>query len=114
MKVLCVGDAMIAGESFTDAAAALGAEVAGAEWESDAQRLQHRRLLVEKGGPAVEEVPPCFAQNPDAEVALGLFCPFSAAGMDALAELRVIGVARAGLEDNLEPHFLERLARLGG
>lgn len=91
---------MIGGASFVEAAsAALAAEVAGAEWESDAQRLQHRRLVVEQQGPAAEEVPPSFLANPDVEIALGLFCPFSAAGMDALPGLRVIGVARAGLEN---------------
>jgi len=99
VKVLCVGDAMIGGDSFAAAAARLDASVASGDWEADAQRLQHRRLVVEQQGPAVEEVPPLFAANPDAEVALGLFCPFSAAGMDAFENLRVVGVARAGLEN---------------
>ncbi len=99
MKILCIGDAMIAGESFGASAAGLDAEVISGDWESDPQRLQHRRLLVEQDGPGVEGVPDLFAEHADAEIVLGLFCPLSAAGMDALADLRVVGVARAGLEN---------------
>lgn len=100
MKVICIGDAMIPGADFTKAAEALGpAERVTADWETDWPRLQHRRLVVEQQGPGVEPVPEAFRAHPDAEMVLGLFCPFSAEGMDALPNLRLIGVARAGTEN---------------
>ncbi|BDG62054.1 2-hydroxyacid dehydrogenase [Caldinitratiruptor microaerophilus] len=100
MKILCIGDAMIPGAWFTEAAEGLGtAQRVTADWETDWGRLQHRRLVVEHEGPAVEEVPPVFRAHPDAEIALALFCPFSAEGMDAFENLRLIGVARAGVEN---------------
>ena len=100
MKILCIGDAMIPGAAFAEAAARLGkAERVATDWETQWDRLQHRRLVVEQRGPAVEEVPPAFLDHADAEIALALFCPFSAQGMDAFRNLRLIGVARAGLEN---------------
>lgn len=100
MKVLCIGDAMIPGSWFEEAARELGScERVTADWETDWGRLQNRRLVVEQQGPAVEEVPPAFREHPDAEMVIGLFCPFSAEGMDAFRNLRVIGVARAGVEN---------------
>ena len=100
VKILCIGDAMIPGSWFTEAAAQLGnAERITADWETDWDRLQHRRLVVEQNGPEVEDVPPAFRAHPDAEIVLGLFCPFSATGMDVFANLRLIGVARAGVEN---------------
>lgn len=100
MKILTIGDAMIPGAWFTEAAAALGkADFVTADWETDWSKLQNRRLVVEQQGPGVEVVPPAFLANPDAEIALGLFVPFSADGMDALPKVRVIGVARAGVEN---------------
>ena len=91
---------MIPGAWFTEAAIALkGAELITADWETDWGRLQHRRLVVEQQGPGVESVPPAFTDHPDAQIALGLFCPFSAASMDGLPDLRLIGLARAGVEN---------------
>lgn len=100
MKILCIGDAMIPGEDIVAAARRLGScEVVGCNWETDWQRLQSRRLSVEKRGPSVEEVPRPFIEHPDAAIALGLFCPFSADGMDAFQDLHLIGIARGGFEN---------------
>lgn len=100
MKILCIGDAMIPGEDIAVAARRLGScEVVGSNWESDWERLQSRRLVVEKRGPSVEDVPKPFTEHPDATIALGLFCPFSADGMDTFQDLRLIGIARAGFEN---------------
>src|SRR5262245_4351871 len=100
MKILCIGDAMIPGADIAAAARRFGAcEIVGSNWETDWQRLQSRRLLVEKQGPGIEEVPKAFTEHPEAAIALGLFCPFSADGMDFLRDLRLIGIARAGLEN---------------
>ena len=100
MKIVCVGDAMIAGREFRRAAEVLWqADYAAGEWEADWSGLQRRRLVVEQRGPAVEEVPDVLLAHADAEIALGLFCPFSAAGMAGLPNLRLIGVARAGVEN---------------
>lgn len=100
MKILTIGDAMIPGAWFTDAATVLGkADIVTTDWETDWGKLQNRRLVVEQQGPGVEAVPSAFVNHPDAEIAVGLFVPFSAAGMDALPKLRIIGVARAGVEN---------------
>ncbi|MHB1684321.1 MAG: 2-hydroxyacid dehydrogenase [Bacilli bacterium] len=100
MKIVCVGDAMITGDAFAEAAGKLGAStIVSGDWETDWNRLQHRRLVVEQEGPAVESVPETFEQNLDAQIALGLFCPFSAESMDSFSNLRIIGVARAGVEN---------------
>lgn len=91
---------MIPGADIAAAARRLGScEVVGSNWESDWARLQSRRLMVEKQGPSVEEVPGPFVEHPDAAIALGLFCPFSADGMDVFQDLHLIGIARAGLEN---------------
>jgi D-3-phosphoglycerate dehydrogenase len=100
VKVLCIGDAMIPGDSFAASAAALGAfEVASTDWESDWDALQHRRLVVEQQGPASEAVPEAFGRHADADIGLGLFAPWSGPGMDRFERLGLIGVARAGVEN---------------
>ncbi|MDQ6419827.1 2-hydroxyacid dehydrogenase [Paenibacillus sp. LHD-117] len=100
MKILTFGDAMIRGEQFTKAAGMLGDhEIVTTDWEADWGKLQNRRLVIEQQGPAVEEVPQMFKDNKDADMVLGLFGPFSAEGMDAFDDLKLIGVARAGTEN---------------
>ncbi len=54
---------------------------------------------IEVNGPEGEDVPEGFLKNPDTELLVGSFCPFSSKGMDALPELRIIGVVRAGMEN---------------
>lgn len=99
-KIVCLGDAMIDGSLFEESAASLGRfDVQASNWVNDWSELQHRRLKVEQEGPAIENVPPYFIEHSDSDMALGLFCPFSAAGMDAFENLRLIGVARAGTEN---------------
>lgn len=100
MKILTFGDAMISGKQFTEAARMLGSHtIVTTDWEPDWGKLQNRRLVIEQQGPAVEEVPAMFKDNKDADMVLGLFGPFSAEGMDAFDDLKVIGVARAGTEN---------------
>ena len=54
---------------------------------------------IEVNGPDAEPVPEGFTNNPDTQILVGSFCPFSGKGMDAFNDLHVIGVVRAGLEN---------------
>lgn len=100
MKIVCVGDAMIPGEDILSAAKQLGtADYQVADWERDWKKLQNRRLIVEQQGPGAESIPEIFCEHTNTEIALGLFCPFSADMMDRVPNLRLIGVARAGVEN---------------
>lgn len=100
MKIVTIGDAMIRGEQFSEAAKSLGKhEIVTTNWELDWDRLQRRRLIIEQEGPGIEEIPPMFLENKDADVLLGLFAPFSAEAMDKFDHLKCIGVARAGTEN---------------
>lgn len=54
---------------------------------------------IEVNGPNGEPVPEGFTKNPDTEILVGSFCPFSGEGMDAFDKLRIIGVVRAGMEN---------------
>lgn len=97
------GDAMIGGEAFKKAwdkyLSAYG-EGYVYDWETNWDKLQYRRLEIEKHGPEIEdpqkEVIEC---GKDKEVFLGLFAPVSAKLMDAMPNLKLIGVSRAGLEN---------------
>jgi len=77
-----------------------GADVVCELWddpsEADISAVFRR---IEANGPDNEPVPEGFMKNPDAEVLVGSFCPFSAAGMDTFDDLRIIGVVRAGMEN---------------
>ncbi len=103
MKILCIGDAMIAGEQFRKACDGLQIKnrvVLATDWEADWDRLQNRRLFIEKQGPEAEPVLPAIMQaDKDTDVLLVLFAPVSAGAMDVLPGLRLIGAARAGLEN---------------
>jgi D-3-phosphoglycerate dehydrogenase / 2-oxoglutarate reductase len=100
LKILCVGDAMIFGDAFAKAAVHLGdSSIVSGDWEANWDQLQHRRLIVEQKGPGVEPIPAIFENHLDAKIVLGLFCPFSAEAMDAFTDLKIIGVARAGVEN---------------
>ena len=103
-KALIIGDAMIPGTVFVPAyeryLKAFVDDVKVGDWESDWQKLQYRRLEVEKQGPEIETVPEVIgADDKEAEIAMGLFVPVSTAMMNALPGLRVVGVCRAGLEN---------------
>lgn len=54
---------------------------------------------IEVNGPDGEPVPEGFTKNPDTDLLVGSFCPFSGAGMDAFDHLHMIGVVRAGMEN---------------
>jgi len=54
---------------------------------------------IEINGPDAEPVPEGFIKNPDTDILVGSFCPFSGKGMDTFTNLRIIGVVRAGLEN---------------
>ncbi len=102
-KVVLVGDAMIPVELFQGARdrhlGFLGEDVVSATYEGDWDKLQYRRLEVEKHGPEIEEVADYVLENKDASVMLGLFVPVSKKVMDEMPNLRIAGVSRAGLEN---------------
>ncbi len=102
-KPLILGDVMIPSKLFAPAFERCLSEfvetaVVG-EWEPDWDKLQYRRLEVEKKGPEIESVPQEVAEAADAEVLLGLFVPVSATVLESMPDLRVVGVCRAGLEN---------------
>ncbi|AEE92268.1 Phosphoglycerate dehydrogenase [Tepidanaerobacter acetatoxydans Re1] len=103
MKALLVGDAMIPVEGFEKATRKYLSdyveEIYAYNWEENWDRLQERRLIVEKNGPEVEDVLPFIEKAIDAEMLLGLFVPVSKRNMDLMPNLKIVGVARAGLEN---------------
>lgn len=105
MKVLCIGDAMIAGKNIAEAAKELhiksiNNDIEYKDWETDWNKLQDRRLIIEKKGPSAEKVVSQIAKaDKDTEMLLVLFCPVSKEAIDVLPNLKVIGAARAGLEN---------------
>jgi len=107
-KALILGDAMIPGTTFEEHFPAYLGELVKEyrvdDWEPDWDKLQYRRLEVEKQGPEIEEVPALVQkEGSDAEMVLGLFVPVSSKLMEAMPGLRIAGVCRAGLENvNIE------------
>lgn len=108
MKTILLGDAMIQGEGFKKAwdkhLSEYADHVIVDNFESDWDQLQYRRLEVEKHGPEIEEVDKnIIEEGSDAEFLMGLFVPISSKVMDAMPNLRIAGVSRAGLENvNIE------------
>lgn len=108
IKGLLLGDAMIPSAGFVQAwekhLFPFGEIVFAGDWETEWSRLQHRRLVVEKQGPEVEPCDPLVLEHGrEANVLAGLFIPVSSKVMDAMPNLRIVGVSRAGLENvNLE------------
>lgn len=69
-------------------------------WEENWDKLQFRRLEVEKLGPEIEVVDKLILEHGhDAEALFGLFVPVSSKVMDAMPNLKMVGVSRAGLEN---------------
>lgn len=104
MKAILLGDAMIPGEGFGKAwekhLSKYGKDVVVDNWESDWGQLQYRRLEVEKFGPEIETVDETILkEGKDADVLMGLFVPISSKVMDAMPNLRIAGVCRAGVEN---------------
>ncbi|MFW5894622.1 MAG: 2-hydroxyacid dehydrogenase [Bacillota bacterium] len=70
------------------------------DWETEWPSLQDRRLRVEQNGPEIEEVPEVIQEHgKDASLLSGLFVPVSKKLMDAMPNLRMVGLARAGTEN---------------
>ena len=104
IRTLLIGDAMIRGSEFEKAVRKflpgyVAVPLIG-DWELDWDNLQKRRLEVEKNGPEIEEVDSIIKEyGKDVEMLMGLFVPISKKSMDLMPSLRIIGVARAGLEN---------------
>jgi len=102
MEILCIGDVMIPGNNIGAAAKELkmNINVDIKNWETDWDKLQDRRLIIEKQGPSAESVvPQILNANKNTEMLLVLFCPVSREAIDALPNLKLIGALRAGLEN---------------
>ena len=103
MEVLCVGDVMIPGDNIGAAVKELKLNSLNIEikdWETNWDKLQDRRLIIEKQGPSAESVvPQILNANKNTEMLLVLFCPISKEAIDALPNLKLIGASRAGLEN---------------
>ena len=104
LKGVVLGDAMISCPGFQKAwekyLRPYGECIFAGNWESDWGQLQHRRLEVEKRGPEIEPCDPLILEHgSEANVLLGLFVPISKAVMDAMPNLRIAGISRAGCEN---------------
>ena len=103
LKGILLGDAMISGEGFEKAWKKYLSgddEIIAGNWENNWDKLQYRRLEVEKKGPEIEAVDELILRNgKDADILIGLFVPVSSKVMDAMPDLRIVGVSRAGLEN---------------
>ena len=103
MNILCIGDVMIPGMNIAEAAKELKVNHLNLDindWETNWDKLQDRRLVIEKQGPSVESVvPQILNANKNTEMLLVLFCPVSRESIDALPNLKIIGALRAGLEN---------------
>ena len=104
LKALLLGDAMIHSGGFSLAwekyLGSYGDIAFSGDWEPSWDKLQYRRLEVEKKGPEIEPCDPLIIQyGSDANVLMGLFIPVSSAVMSAMSNLRIVGVSRAGLEN---------------
>ena len=108
LRALLLGDAMIPAPGFVDAwgkhMAAFGDVAFAGEWEPNWDKLQYRRLEVEKNGPEIEPADPLALEHGNGcNVLAGLFVPVSSKVIDAMPDLRIVGLSRAGLENiNLE------------
>lgn len=103
MEVLCIGDVMIPGNNIGAAAKELklnNLNIDIKDWETDWDKLQDRRLVIEKQGPSAESVvPQILNANKNTKMLLVLFCPVSKEAIDTLPNLKLIGALRAGLEN---------------
>lgn len=104
IKAVLLGDAMIPSPGFDQAwrkhLGSFGEPLVVGEWEPDWGQLQYRRLEVEKAGPEHETVPDqILAEGAEGDLLAGLFVPVSSKVMDAMPNLRIVGVSRAGVEN---------------
>jgi len=112
MEILCIGDVMILGNNIGAAAKELklnNLNIDIKDWETDWDKLQDRRLIIEKQGPSAESViPQILNASKKTEILLVLFCPVSREAIDALPNLKLIGALRAGLENIDVKHATEK------
>lgn len=104
IKAVLLGDAMIPGKGFGEAWKKIlgeyGDDIVVGNWEANWEKLQYRRLEVEKRGPEIEVVPDQVIESgKDAELLAGLFVPVSSKVLEAMPDLKIVGVSRAGLEN---------------
>ncbi len=104
MSAILLGDAMIPSPGFKGAwekyLSQYGDIAFAGDWEPSWDKLQYRRLEVEKQGPEIEPCEPLVLEHgKDASVLMGLFIACSSKVMEAMPNLRIIGVSRAGLEN---------------
>lgn len=104
MKVILSGDPMITSEMFKPAyekhIKKFFSEMVMEDFETDWASLQDRRLKVEQQGPEIEVVPEIvLKEGKDAELLAGLFVPVSSKLMDAMPNLKIVGLASAGKEN---------------
>jgi D-3-phosphoglycerate dehydrogenase len=104
LNALLLGDAMIPSAGFVKAweqyLSAFGAVGFSGDWEPNWEKLQFRRLEVEKQGPEIEAADPLvLSHGKDCNLLAGLFVPVSSKVIEAMPSLRIIGVSRAGLEN---------------
>lgn len=101
---ILLGDAMIPSPGFEKAwkkyLGEYGDVIFAGDWEPNWDKLQYRRLEVEKKGPEIEPCEPLvLTHGKDADILAGLFMPVSSKVMEAMPKLRIVGVCRAGLEN---------------
>lgn len=104
LRALLLGDAMIPSPGFVRAwekhMASFGEVGFAGDWEPNWDKLQYRRLEVEKQGPEIEPADPLVLQHgKNCNVLAGLFVPVSSKVMEAMPELRIVGLSRAGMEN---------------
>jgi D-3-phosphoglycerate dehydrogenase len=104
IKGLLLGDAMIPSGGFSAAwdkyLSGFGGVGFAGDWEPNWDKLQFRRLEVEKKGPEIEPADPLvLAHGGDCDLLAGLFVPVSSKVIEAMPKLRIVGVSRAGLEN---------------
>lgn len=101
MKVLYMDEGGDMTEYIRSNAETLGSKVdlVRGQWIEPGTDLGAIIRKVETEGPDDFDAPRGFTENPDAEIVLACFTPFSAKTMGVLKECRVIGAIRGGLEN---------------
>ena len=104
LKAVVIGDAMIPCTGFKNAfekhLGKYGEVTFADDFEPNWDSLQKRRLIVEQQGPEVEPCDPLILEHgKDANILTGLFIACSSKVMEAMPDLKIIGVSRAGIEN---------------
>ncbi len=113
MRLTGIGELFIPHEHIRTGFAPLaerGVEVHTLDWTLDGfQELQNVNLLVEKNGSEAYD-PPAYIYEAarEADILITEFCPVPRKLIDACANLKVIGVLRAGIENINVDHATER------